>query len=113
MKKKGRAPARGAGKGRKDRVGERKAAPPRRLPPASAPRLPAVPDDAKPAIRRLRTQLAQALARIDELQASADTDFLLDIPNRRGFERALHRSIAYIKLSQPDGPLICLDLARL
>ena len=41
--------------------------------------------------------MAQAQKRIDELQASADTDFLLDIPNRRGFERELNRSIAYIK----------------
>jgi GGDEF domain-containing protein len=56
-----------------------------------------VPNDPRRTMRRLRTQLAQALARIEELEASADTDFLLDIPNRRGFERELHRSIAYIK----------------
>jgi diguanylate cyclase (GGDEF)-like protein len=71
------------------------------------------PSDLKSTIRRLRTQLAEALARIEELQASADTDFLLDIPNRRGFERELHRSIAYIKRYHASGALIVLDVDRL
>ena len=79
--------------------------------PASRP--PAMPDDAKPAIRKLRAQLAQAQARIDELQAFADTDFLLDIPNRRGFERELNRSIAFIKRYHARGALIALDVDRL
>ena len=70
-------------------------------------------DDAKRTVRRLRTQLAKAQARIEELQASADTDFLLDIPNRRGFERELHRSIAYIKRYHASGALIVLDVDRL
>jgi diguanylate cyclase (GGDEF)-like protein len=61
----------------------------------------------------LRAQLAKALKRIDELQASADTDFLLDIPNRRGFERELTRAIAYIKRYQAGGALIVLDVDRL
>jgi diguanylate cyclase (GGDEF)-like protein len=116
MKKKTKASAPGGAKGRKKVAAERKAAPQRaRLvkaavspPPRAVP-----PNDSKPAIRRLRTQLAQALARIDELQASADTDFLLDIPNRRGFERALNRSIAYIKRYQASGALIVLDVDRL
>jgi diguanylate cyclase (GGDEF)-like protein len=73
----------------------------------------AKPDDAKPAIRRLRAQLARAQARIDQLQASADTDFLLEIPNRRGFERELNRSIAYIKRYRASGALIVLDVDRL
>jgi len=83
----------------------------KRLPP-KPPRL-LVANEAKSAIRRLRTELARALARIDELQASADTDFLLDIPNRRGFERELHRSIAFIKRYHASGALIVLDVDRL
>jgi diguanylate cyclase (GGDEF)-like protein len=73
----------------------------------------AKPNDAKPAIRRLRAQLAQAQARIDELQASADTDFLLEIPNRRGFERELNRSISFIQRYRASGALIVLDVDRL
>jgi diguanylate cyclase (GGDEF)-like protein len=74
---------------------------------------PAAADGAKLTIRRLRAQLAEALARIEELQASANTDFLLDIPNRRGFERELNRAISYIKRYQAKGALIVLDVDRL
>jgi diguanylate cyclase (GGDEF)-like protein len=76
--------------------------------PAATP-----PDDARRTIRRLKAQLAKAQARIEELKASADIDFLLDIPNRRGFERELHRSIAYIKRYHASGALIVLDVDRL
>jgi diguanylate cyclase (GGDEF)-like protein len=74
---------------------------------------PAAPADPKQTIRRLRSQLAKALSRIDQLEASADQDFLLDIPNRRGFERELNRSIAYIKRYHASGALIVLDVDRL
>jgi diguanylate cyclase (GGDEF)-like protein len=57
--------------------------------------------------------LAQAQARIEELRASAETDFLLDIRNRRGFERELNRSIAYIKRYHASGALVVLDVDRL
>ena len=85
---------------------------PAKRPLPKPPRLLAA-NEAKSAVRRLRTELAKALARIDELQASADTDFLLDIPNRRGFERELHRSIAFIKRYHASGALIVLDVDRL
>ncbi len=111
MKKKIKPTAPIPGKRRKTGVAARKAAPKR---PRSAKTPAAVPsDDAKRSIRRLRAQLAKAQARIAELQASADIDFLLDIPNRRGFERELHRSIAYIKRYQASGALIVLDVDRL
>ena len=109
MKKKTRAVAAGAAKPGK--TGAARKAP--RDMAATSPRPSAASNDAKLAVRRLRSQLAKAQARIDELQASADTDFLLDIPNRRGFERELNRSIAYIKRYHASGALIVLDVDRL
>jgi len=67
----------------------------------------------KAAIRRLRAELAAARKRIEELTGSAETDFLLDIPNRRGFEHELVRAIAYIKRYRASGALIVLDVDRL
>ena len=116
MKKKTRAIAPRGAKRRKNVVTEGKAAPQRARQvkaPASSSRRSVPPNDARLTVRRLRAQLAQALARIEELRASADTDFLLDIPNRRGFERGLNRSIAYIKRYHASGALIVLDVDRL
>jgi diguanylate cyclase (GGDEF)-like protein len=80
---------------------------------ASASSSAARPDDAKSEVRRLKAQLAKALARIDQVQAAADTDFLLEIPNRRGFERELRRAISYIQRYHAGGALIMLDVDRL
>lgn len=112
MKKKTRATARDGAKRRKTVLVQHKAAPllPSR---ASPPRLSVAHNGAKPTIRRLKTELARAVARIEELEASADTDFLLAIHNRRGFERELNRSIAYIKRYNASGALIVLDVDRL
>ena len=111
MKKKTRATASRAAKRPKSAAAGRKVAP--RRTPASAPPSPAVPADTKATIRRLKAELARTQVRIEELQASADTDYLLDIPNRRGFERELHRAIAYIKRYHASGALIVLDVDRL
>jgi diguanylate cyclase (GGDEF)-like protein len=111
MKKKSTATALRAPKRPKSAAERQKAAPRRKA--AVTPRPPAAPVDQRSTIRRLKAELARAEARIEELQASADTDFLLDIPNRRGFERELHRSIAYIKRYHASGALIVLDVDRL
>ena len=64
-------------------------------------------------IRALKAELADVRSRMAELQASADTDFLLGIFNRRGFERELSRSIAFVKRYDAKGAVIMLDLDRL
>jgi diguanylate cyclase (GGDEF)-like protein len=64
-------------------------------------------------IRRLEAQLAEAHAKIAELRASAETDFLLDILNRRGFARELTRAVAFIARYGATGALIVLDVDRL
>jgi diguanylate cyclase (GGDEF)-like protein len=70
-------------------------------------------EKAEAEIEILKAQLATANARIDELQAWADTDFLLNIYNRRSFERELGRASAYINRYQATGALIVLDVDRL
>src|SRR6202045_1554379 len=113
MKKKTRTPAPRAAKRRQGGAVNRKSAS-QRPSATSVPRpSPEASGDGKAEIRRLRTELAQAVARIEQLQASADTDFLLEIPNRRGFERELSRAIAYIKRYHGSGALIMLDVDRL
>jgi diguanylate cyclase (GGDEF)-like protein len=110
MTKKTRAKPSGAAKRRKRASADGKALVRRA---AQVTRRPAPADDAKAEIRRLKAQLAKALARIEQLQAAADTDFLLEISNRRGFERELGRAIAYIQRYQASGALIVLDVDRL
>jgi diguanylate cyclase (GGDEF)-like protein len=106
-----------------DRGTAKPAAKKRKLPPAGprpAPAMPRarvaggrLPADPQLKIRRLKAQLAAALAEIDVLRASAETDFLLGIANRRGFERELGRALAYIKRYGAGGALIMLDVDRL
>jgi diguanylate cyclase (GGDEF)-like protein len=61
-------------------------------------------------IERLKAELAQAEWKIAELEARADVDPLLDILNRRGFERELARSLAYVKRYGTAAALILIDL---
>nr|WP_298380080.1 GGDEF domain-containing protein [uncultured Bradyrhizobium sp.] len=121
MKKKTTAAASGAAKRRKGAPAPRKSAPGRTATTGTGTKAAgtkastrgAVASGDKSTIRRLRAQLARAQARIEELQASAETDFLLDILNRRGFERELVRSLSFIKRYQASGALIVLDVDRL
>lgn len=61
-------------------------------------------------VDRLQAELAAARARVAQLEAKADLDPLLDILNRRGLERELQRSLAYVRRYGTSAVLICLDL---
>ncbi len=111
MKKRTGTPSRGPGaKKRRKAAGTGRQTAPRK--PAEGGRSVAI-DRTKQTVRRLRAELALAQRRIEELQASTETDFLLDILNRRGFERELNRSIAYIRRYHATAALIMLDVDRL
>lgn len=58
----------------------------------------------------LEAQLTASRARIAELEARIDIDPLTDILNRRGFERELRRSLAYVKRYGASAALLYLDL---
>jgi diguanylate cyclase (GGDEF)-like protein len=108
MKKKTRALAGRTGKRRRNGSARQ-----RKTSSSRSSAMPVTADRARATLRRLRDELARALKRIEDLQASAETDFLLGIPNRRGFERELNRAIAYIKRYDASGALIVLDVDRL
>jgi diguanylate cyclase (GGDEF)-like protein len=59
---------------------------------------------------RLKREIAIARARIGELEARADIDPLLDILNRRGFERELQRALAHVKRYGTRAALMFIDL---
>lgn len=109
MKKKTRTSPSKPAKRRKGALGGRKSI----ASLSSAARRGAGSSDAPTGIDQLKKELKEALARIEELEASANTDFLLQIPNRRGFERELNRAIAYIQRYDAGGALIMLDVDRL
>jgi diguanylate cyclase (GGDEF)-like protein len=58
----------------------------------------------------LAAQLKDSRARIQDLEARVDIDPLTDVLNRRGFERELKRSLAYVKRYGPSAALVYLDL---
>src|SRR5262249_44282259 len=64
-------------------------------------------------VARLRARLADARKQIADLKQRADMDALLDIQNRRGFERELRRSLAYVKRYRATAALLYLDVDRL
>jgi diguanylate cyclase (GGDEF)-like protein len=58
----------------------------------------------------LAAQLEASRARITNLEARVDIDPLTDILNRRGFERELKRSLAYVKRYGTSAALVFIDL---
>jgi diguanylate cyclase (GGDEF)-like protein len=67
-------------------------------------------EEEHPEIDRLKAELATARAQLAELETRADIDPLLNILNRRGFERELARSLAYVKRYGTDAVLLYIDL---
>src|SRR4029079_15246734 len=59
---------------------------------------------------RLKRELAISRARVGELEARADIDPLLDVLNRRGFERELKRALAHVKRYGTQAALMFVDL---
>jgi diguanylate cyclase (GGDEF)-like protein len=61
-------------------------------------------------VERLQAELVATRAQVKELEAKVDIDPLLGILNRRGFERELSRSLAYVKRYGTPAALLYLDL---
>ena len=61
-------------------------------------------------VARLKSELAATKTKIAELEAHADVDPLLEMLNRRGFERELTRSLAYVKRYGAEAALLYVDL---
>lgn len=58
----------------------------------------------------LTAQLERSRARILDLETRIDVDPLTEVLNRRGFERELRRSLAYVKRYGASAALLYLDL---
>jgi diguanylate cyclase (GGDEF)-like protein len=63
-------------------------------------------------IERLQAELRAERARVRELEASAESDALTGVFNRRGFDRELKRSLAYVKRYWTRAALMYVDLDR-
>src|SRR5436309_9850747 len=61
-------------------------------------------------VQRLDAELAAARAKVTELEATADIDAVTGIFNRRGFDRELARSLAYVKRYGTRAALFFIDL---
>ncbi len=61
-------------------------------------------------VERLSADLEASRARISELETRIDVDPFTEVLNRRGFERELKRSLAYVKRYGATAALVYLDL---
>lgn len=64
-------------------------------------------------VNALQAQLKAARRRIADLEASSETDILTGTLNRRGFEHALRRSIAYVQRYEATAAVVYCDVDRL
>jgi diguanylate cyclase (GGDEF)-like protein len=77
---------------------------------AARPRTRAVVPRLAAEVDQLAAALEAARARIVDLEARIDVDPLTETLNRRGFERELKRSLAYVKRYGVSAALVYLDL---
>jgi diguanylate cyclase (GGDEF)-like protein len=75
-----------------------------------APAAPSAVNRLAAEVERLQAELASMRAKLAELEAKVDVDPLLDIFNRRGFERELKRALAYVARYGTQAALVYLDL---
>jgi diguanylate cyclase (GGDEF)-like protein len=61
-------------------------------------------------VARLEAELVAARAEVAALAATAERDPLTDVLNRRGFERELERSLAYVSRYDASAALVYIDL---
>ena len=61
-------------------------------------------------IERLQAELRTEKTKVKELEASAESDALTGVFNRRGFDRELKRSLAYVKRYWTRAALFYVDL---
>jgi diguanylate cyclase (GGDEF)-like protein len=61
-------------------------------------------------VERLAAQLDQARGRISDLESMIEIDPLTELRNRRGFERELGRSLAYVRRYGASAALLFIDL---
>jgi len=66
--------------------------------------------DLRAEVERLKRELDEARATIAALEQRADVDPVLNILNRRGFERELKRSLAYVGRYGTPAALLYVDL---
>lgn len=76
-----------------------------------------LPSDARSAVghlmqelERVKDELLAAQRRVVELEHKADEDVLLPVLNRRGFDRELERTLAYVARHGTDVSLVFIDL---
>jgi diguanylate cyclase (GGDEF)-like protein len=59
---------------------------------------------------RLEAELREARSQIKQLESRIETDALLDIANRRGFERELARAVLHVHRYQRSAAVVFIDL---
>jgi diguanylate cyclase (GGDEF)-like protein len=61
-------------------------------------------------LQELEAELAAARAKVAELESKIEADPLLEILNRRGFERELKRALTYAQRYQSSNAVVFIDL---